>query len=92
MTLQEALNLIPEGTYKPTVEEVQTFQEFNLENLDIYGNNEIGYFEQVNENLHVRMNDRVDTIIHTIQNSEISAIEINHYHRRGNMFSVKIYK
>jgi hypothetical protein len=92
MKLEEVFSYLPEDIFKPDVNSVQTYQELSKENLDISGDNEIGYYKEINENYHILSNDRVDSMVYIIDKPEIYAIQIVHYHRRGQMYGVKVYK
>ena len=92
MTIQEAFSYLPEDIFKPNFDNIQTYQELSKDNLDITGDNEIGYYKEINENYHILSNDRVDNMVYIVDQPEIYAISITHYHRRGQMYAVKIYK
>ncbi len=91
MTLEESLSYIPTEIFKPNIENVQTYEEFKKEDFDVTGDSEIGYYKEINENYHILTNDRVDVMAHIINRPEIFAIKILHYHRRGQMYGVKVY-
>jgi len=91
MTLEEALSFVPTESFVPPVKFVQTFEELKKEDLDISGDNEIGYYKEVSENCYILSNDRVDSMVYIVGRPDIYAVKIIHYHRRGQMYSVIVY-
>lgn len=91
MEIQEALSYIPEDFFVPDFTHVQSIRDKDKKDLDIIGNDEIGYYKEITENNYVLVGEKSDTVVHVLNQPEIYALKIVHYHKRGDVYTMEVF-